>query len=93
MGGETRRRRRIGVIGAAVLAGVVLSAGSGGADTVEAPATVARQAYFTYPVTQITPPLLRNGFPPATACLVAGLVGRAAGLRQRGPAGRRRCSA
>ncbi len=75
MGGETRRRRRIGVIGAAVLAGVVLSAGSGGADTVEAPATFGRQAYYTYPITQITPPVLRNGFPPATACLVAGLVG------------------
>jgi hypothetical protein len=75
MGGGTRRRRRIGVIGAAVLAGVVLSAGSGDADTVEAPATFGRQAYYTYPITQITPPVIRNGFPPATACLVAGLVG------------------
>jgi hypothetical protein len=75
MGGGTRRRRRIGVIGAAVLAAVALSAGSGSADTVEAPATFGRQAYFTYPITQVTPPVLRNGFPPATACLVAGLVG------------------
>lgn len=60
----------------------VLSCGVGifgfanaGAETVEAQATVAREAYFTYPASQITPPVIRKGFPPATACLVAGLVG------------------
>lgn len=58
-----------------MLAAVVLRAGSGTAETVEAPAAFGRQAYFTYPITQVTPPVLRNGFPPATACLVAGLVG------------------
>lgn len=46
-----------------------------GAETVQARATVSREAYFTFPITQTAPPLIRNGFPPATACLVAGLVG------------------
>jgi hypothetical protein len=61
----------------AALLGVVgvLQLGLAGADTVEAPAVVSREAYFTYPITQTTPAVLRNGFPPATACLVAGLVG------------------
>jgi hypothetical protein len=45
------------------------------ADAISARATITREAYYTYPITQTTPPLLRNGFPPATACLVAGLVG------------------
>lgn len=75
MGRTPRQRRRLGVIGAAALLAALLSAGSGTADTVEAPASFGRQAYYTYPITQVTPPVLRNGFPPATACLVAGLVG------------------
>jgi hypothetical protein len=58
----------------AALAGVV-GLGAADAGTVEGPATVTREAYFTNPLTQATPPLLRNGFPPATACLVAGLLG------------------
>ena len=53
----------------------VLQLGPATAATVQEPATVTREAYFTNPITQATPPLLRNGFPPATACLVAGLVG------------------
>jgi hypothetical protein len=63
------------VLAAAVLAGLALGAGPGDAEAVERPAVVTREAYFTHPITQITPPVLRNGFPPATACLVAGLVG------------------
>jgi hypothetical protein len=58
----------------ALLATVALVGGAG-ANTVQEPARISRQAYFTYPVTQVTPPLIRNGFPPGTACLVAGLVG------------------
>lgn len=38
-------------------------------------AGITRQAYFTHPATEAIPPLLTNGFPPATVCLVAGLVG------------------
>lgn len=45
------------------------------AETVNTNASVSREAYFTYPITQTAPPLIRNGFPPATACLVAGLAG------------------
>jgi hypothetical protein len=63
------------VLAAAVLAGLALSASAGDADPVAQSAVVTRQAYFTHPITQITPPVLRTGFPPATACLVAGLVG------------------
>jgi hypothetical protein len=73
----TRRvllRRAIAV--AAVLAlGASMRLGPAEAETVEGPATVTKEAYFTNPITQVTPPHLRNGFPPATACLVAGLVG------------------
>jgi hypothetical protein len=46
-----------------------------GAATVEEPARITREAYFTHPITQVTPPLLTAGFPPGTVCLVAGLVG------------------
>ncbi|HJR25616.1 MAG TPA: hypothetical protein VJ804_09095 [Acidimicrobiales bacterium] len=71
---RTLPRRAIAV--AAVLAlGAVVQLGPARAETVEGPATISREAYFTNPITQVTPPLLRNGFPPATACLVAGLVG------------------
>jgi hypothetical protein len=77
MGGGlgSRSRRRASALGCLLVAALVLGAGTGGAVTVEEPATVTREAYFTNPLTQITPPLLRNGFPPATVCLVAGLVG------------------
>ncbi len=44
------------------------------AEEVEAPAAITRQAYFTRPLTEATPPVLLNGFPPSTACLVAGLI-------------------
>lgn len=75
--GPARRVRALAASIAAVYVAGVLGLGlhSADADTVEAPATISREAYFTNPLTQITPPLLRNGFPPATACLVAGLVG------------------
>src|SRR5690606_1671586 len=74
--GRTPRRGRFVALALAFagLAGA-LQVGGATADTVTAPATVSRQAYFTSPITQITPPLLRNGFPPATLCLVAGLGG------------------
>jgi hypothetical protein len=74
--GVRDRVRRLGIVGVLVtlLLGFV-QFGWAGAETVEAPALVSREAYFTYPITQTAPPLLRNGFPPATACLVAGLVG------------------
>ena len=67
-------RRARASLAVLALAGL-LQLGPAGAETVEGPATVSREAYFTSPITQITPPLLRAGFPPATACLVAGLVG------------------
>ena len=72
-----RGTRVKGVVGVFALAGLagLLSLAPAQADGVTAPATVTRQAYFTNPITQATPPLLRNGFPPATACLVAGLAG------------------
>ena len=72
-----RRRRRSAWILAFLIACVVSVVGysAAGAETQQAQASVAREAYFTYPATQVTPPLLRNGFPPATACLVAGLAG------------------
>jgi hypothetical protein len=58
---------------AAVLAlAGLLQLAPAGAQSVEEPATVSREAYFTTPISQVTPPLLRRGFPPATACLVAG---------------------
>ncbi|MDQ2649279.1 MAG: hypothetical protein M3Z03_06980 [Actinomycetota bacterium] len=74
--GRTPRRGRFVALALAFagLAGA-LQVGGATADTVTAPATVSRQAYFTNPITQVTPPLLRNGFPPATLCLVAGLGG------------------
>ncbi len=53
----------------------VVSLNLADAETVNTNASVSREAYFTYPITQTAPPLLRNGFPPATACLVAGLAG------------------
>jgi hypothetical protein len=58
----------------AVIVGVCQFGAADAAD-VEARAAITREAYFTYPITQTAPPLLRKGFPPATACLVAGLVG------------------
>ena len=69
------RRRRAAAVLALVALGALVQLGPADAETVEGPATVTREAYFTNPITQVTPPLLRNGFPPATACLVAGLVG------------------
>jgi hypothetical protein len=53
----------------------VVSLNLADAETVNTSASVSREAYFTYPITQTAPPLIRNGFPPATACLVAGLAG------------------
>lgn len=68
--------RRLGaVVTFVTLLVALVQFGSAGAETVAARATVSREAYFTYPITQTTPRLLRNGFPPATACLVAGLAG------------------
>lgn len=62
---------------AAAVAAVALLAvvGGAGANTVQEPARISRQAYFTHPVTQVTPPLITSGFPPGTACLVAGIAG------------------
>jgi len=70
-----RRARLLAAFAAFLAAGGVLQLGLANAETVEATAVVSREAYFTYPITQTTPPVLRNGFPPATACLVAGLAG------------------
>jgi hypothetical protein len=68
-------RARGAGIAVAVSALALLAVVGAGANTVQEPARISRQAYFTYPLTQVTPPLIRNGFPPGTACLVAGLVG------------------
>jgi hypothetical protein len=65
----------LGVLAAAVLAGLALGVAPGAAEPTTQTAVLTREAYFTHPITQITPPVLRNGFPPSTACLVAGLVG------------------
>ncbi|MFP5255775.1 MAG: hypothetical protein ACLGI8_08005 [Acidimicrobiia bacterium] len=75
----TSRRARLGagLVAMTVAAATGLAGLQASANTVEEPATVARQAYFTYPVTDVTPPVLTNGFPPGTVCLVAGLVGAA----------------
>ncbi|MBA2608411.1 MAG: hypothetical protein H0U92_05710 [Actinobacteria bacterium] len=73
--GRAKRARRIGAFAALLAVAAVFQLGLANAETVEAPAVVSREAYFTYPITQTTPPVLRNGFPPATACLVAGIVG------------------
>ena len=70
-----RRRRRVVAAGTLLAVAGLIGLGSAHADPVTAPAVITRQAYFTNPITQVTPPVLRNGFPPATACLVAGLVG------------------
>ncbi|MEY2424812.1 MAG: hypothetical protein QOI61_384 [Actinomycetota bacterium] len=71
----TRRARLLAAFAALAGAAGLLQLGLAGAETVEATAVVSREAYFTYPITQTTPKLIRNGFPPATACLVAGLAG------------------
>lgn len=71
------RSHRLGAAAAcvAVAVAIVGAAIGASANTVQEPARVSREAYFTHPVTQVTPPLIKNGFPPGTACLVAGLVG------------------
>jgi hypothetical protein len=70
------RVRRVGTAAAIVALTVGLfQFGQADAAEVAARANISREAYFTYPITQTAPPLLRKGFPPATACLVAGLVG------------------
>src|SRR5438046_3165757 len=76
-GGRRGKQRVWRVVVFMALLGLVgvLRLSFAGADPVEGPAAISREAYFTYPITQTTPPVLRNGFPPATACLVAGLVG------------------
>lgn len=74
-GQRLRWYRQTGVFAILLAATGVLTLGLAGAETVETNATVSREAYFTYPITQTAPPLIRNGFPPATACLVAGLAG------------------
>lgn len=74
---DSRTRLRVaGAVIAFALAGGLLIVGAGaGANTVQEPARVSREAYFTHPLTQVTPPLIKAGFPPGTVCLVAGLVG------------------
>ena len=73
--GILRRRRRAVAAGSLLALAGLIGLGPAHADPTTAPAVISRQAYFTNPITQVTPPVLRNGFPPATACLVAGLVG------------------
>ncbi|MDP1793922.1 MAG: hypothetical protein Q8K63_07265, partial [Acidimicrobiales bacterium] len=79
VGGKQRNQlrwyRRTGVFTILLAALGSLTLGLASAETVESRATISREAYFTYPITQTAPPLIRNGFPPATACLVAGLAG------------------
>jgi hypothetical protein len=59
----------------ASVAGIAVGWRGAGAAEVEERAVIARQAYFTHPATEALPPVLLNGFPPSTVCLVAGLVG------------------
>lgn len=72
---SSRLLRRAIALVAVLGLGALLGVAPADAQDTEEPAVVAREAYFTNPLTQITPPVLRRGFPPATACLVAGLVG------------------
>ncbi len=72
---QRRGRRFVGACAVMLSAVGILTLGLANAETIEARASVSREAYFTYPITQTTPSLIRKGFPPATACLVAGLVG------------------
>ncbi|MGH9275570.1 MAG: hypothetical protein ACRDZU_13065 [Acidimicrobiales bacterium] len=76
LSGLLRRRRRRAALGSFGATIAILAAGlSAGANTMQEPARITRQAYFTHPLTQVTPPLITEGFPPGTACLVAGLIG------------------
>lgn len=69
-------RRAASVLILTVVAISLLVSPGHAADTQEV-AQVDRTAYFTRPITSATPPVLVNGFPPATACLVAGIAGLA----------------
>lgn len=62
---------------AVVLAGVGIFGfvSPGSAADQQQVAQVERSAYFTRPASSATPPVLTDGFPPSTACLVAGLAG------------------
>lgn len=69
---------RIARISSAVVlavVGVVGFVSPGGAADQQQVAQVERTAYFTRPASAATPPVLTEGFPPSTACLVAGLAG------------------
>lgn len=68
------RRHAVSTLIATALAIALFVSPGSAADTQEV-ANVDRTAYFTRPITTVTPPLLINGFPPSTACLVAGLAG------------------
>lgn len=69
-----RHRTRF-TVAAVVLAVVAGLAVPGQAAEQQQVANIDRSAYFTRPATAATPPLLLDGFPPGTACLVAGLAG------------------
>lgn len=73
-----RRRstlRRTMLVASIALAAVGSWAAPGRAADQQQVAEVERQAYFTRPATSAAPPVLLDGFPPSTACLVAGLAG------------------
>ena len=89
--GETQGAARLaaGAFVALLGAAVVLQLGLADAETVEAPAVVSREAYFTYPITQTTPPVAAQRV-PAGDRLPRGRPRRcAAAVRQRSPASRR----
>src|SRR5439155_11402710 len=74
-GTHASRRAAVGLVAMAICVAGFLALAGGARAEQEEKATVARRAYFTYPLTQTTPPLLLAGFPPSTVCLVGGLLG------------------
>ncbi|WP_436795325.1 hypothetical protein [Actinospongicola halichondriae] len=66
---------RIVVAVALAAVGVFGFVSPGGAADQQQVAQVQKTAYYTRPASTATPPTLTNGFPPSTACLVAGLAG------------------
>ncbi len=66
---------RISVVVVLAVVGVVGFVSPGSAADQQQVAQVQKTAYFTRPISSATPPVLTTGFPPSTACLVAGLAG------------------
>ncbi len=71
----TQRTRFAVAASAIALLGVIGFAAPHAASEQQEVAAIERSAYFTRPASSALPPVLLDGFPPSTACLVAGLAG------------------